>query len=202
MLKGSRKSAKAGGDFLNEVAIRQKEVRKEALSKRDALAKEQVLTSSAKIAEQIVKLPEFFNEQTVFAYSAFRNEVDLSNVIRMAQEHGKALLLPKTKDSDILFYEYGPDDRLVPGRFGVLEPEQDTPADPKNGLMLVPGVAFSKEGYRIGFGKGYYDRYLADRQMIITAGVCYEFQLSDHFPVKNSDIPMDMIITEEQIYYF
>ena len=202
MVKGSRKTIKAGGDFLNEVAIAQKEVRNEALSKREALAQEQVLAASAKISEQIVKLPEFLNEQIVYAYSAFRNEVDLSDVIRVAQECGKTLLLPKTKDPDILFYEYRTDDRLIPGKFGVLEPEQDTPTDPKNGLMLVPGVAFSREGYRVGFGKGYYDRYLADRPMVITVGICYECQLRDCFPVKNSDIPMDMIITENQIYYF
>ncbi|MCR4842816.1 MAG: 5-formyltetrahydrofolate cyclo-ligase [Eubacterium sp.] len=195
MLKGRR-----GGDFLKETSGVQKDLRASKLEARGALAEERVRELSRAVSQAVMGLPEFAAENVLYSYCPIRNEVDIMPVNLRALERGKRVYLPKTSGDDMAFYQYSEDTGLSPGPFGVPEPDTAEIYDGSLGIMIVPGVVFSREGFRIGFGKGYYDRYLDAHPMIVTVGVAYEFQMEDAFPVKNSDAPIDIIVTEENVY--
>ncbi len=181
----------------------QKSLRSEMLSFRDGLSGKIRDELSQKICQNLLELEEFKAEENIYAYYPFGSEVDITQVLAGVYPSDKKYYLPRTKGDDMDFYSYCKDDKLIKGVFGVLEPDPDTASiyNEGAGFMIVPGVVFSREGYRIGYGKGFYDRYLAQHPMIVTAGVCFSGQLTDAFYVKNSDIPLDIIVTEKEIIH-
>lgn len=106
----------------------------------------------------------------------------------------------------MVFFAVGDEQQLCSGAFGVMEPDVEHVSLPlylPSGNvvpMLVPGVAFSKNGDRIGYGKGYYDRYMVRHPEVNTVGICFTCQLLDEIPAESQDIAMHQIVTEEQIY--
>ncbi len=185
---------------LEKTFLEQNSLREQKLKLRGEMSPSEVNEASGEICRRLFELQEYINTDILYSYCPVRNEVDIMPVNLAAQKTGKRVFLPKTKGQDISFYEFLKDTNLIPGAFGVPEPDTKEPYDGTLGLMLVPGVVFSKEGLRIGFGKGYYDRYLDTHPMIVTVGIAYEFQVEESFCTKNSDIPMDIIVTEKGIY--
>ena len=191
-------SAKRSGVNLLEKAIKeQKALRADMIKKRDDMPTSLRKELSERICRNVCSLSEFQSEERIFAYYPMRSEVDITPIFDLP----KAFRLPRTLGDDMDFYSYRKGDILKEGRFGVREPDPDTAQ--KNGsdegIMIVPGVVFSREGHRIGYGKGYYDRYLAASPMLITIGVCYCLQVVERFAVKSSDIALDIIVTEDEI---
>ena len=175
---------------------------------------------SQKICEKILKSQLYKTADCIFAYMALSDEVDLSPVILQALKEGKSLALPKiisTTDNLIQFFYLDKSKNLseqtTAGTYNILEPDESLPATPdasQKTLILVPGRAFTKEGDRLGRGKGFYDRYLAKEIVgssptmtrsssnITLAGVCFDFQIKKSLPVSDRDIKMDVLFTSQE----
>lgn len=181
-------------------------IRRESIAKRLALSPEEVRLKSHKITQKILALPEFSKAKTIMVYIAFRNEVDTQEIIQEALAQGKRIVVPvsRRQEHKIIPAEIRnyPADLQV-GTYGILEPKPEAfyPVDPTEiDLVLIPGVAFDERGYRLGYGAGYYDRFLRLlRPDVMTAALAYELQiLSDVYP-ESHDQKVGLIITEERI---
>ena len=181
----------------------------------------QLAEKSRAICKKIISSPEFQNAQVIFAYMALGDEVDLLEVIKTALKLGKKVALPKimNKETAEIQFFYLKNSRNIEeqtsnGAYDISEPDplllepaelSDSPA-----LILVPGRAFTKEGDRLGRGKGYYDRFLGERigmwpfeslrdpVTITVAGVCFDFQIKKSLPVDDRDVKMDIVYTTSQ----
>jgi 5-formyltetrahydrofolate cyclo-ligase len=173
-------------------------IRKEILEKRDMLAKSQVEELSSKIHSNVLKWDKFINASTIMIYSNYKNEVITKGIIEDCFKMNKSVILPKSlKEShEILPCIVKNFDELIPGVYGIFEPDGRNIIE-KNEieLVIVPGVAFDKNGDRIGHGAGYYDRFLNGYEGI-KAGICYGFQIVENAWPNEMDIKMDYLITE------
>lgn len=156
---------------------------------------------SALVQQNIIHSKEFAQAKTVGAYFPKGSEVRTGLLMSTARKHGKRVALPKTEGYYMHFYEYGPDDDLVEGRFGIMEPAPVKPVE-KVDLLLVPGVAFDRKGCRIGYGKGYYDRFIAAGQAGFSIGLAYSFQVVQELPRGRFDQSLNAVATESGILYF
>ncbi len=175
-------------------------VRRRMLEKRNSQAMGDNARRSALAQEYIVKSREFQSAKIVGAYSATGSEVRTDLLISEAKRMGKVVALPRTEGDMINFYEMSSTDELIAGRFGIMEPPPTHPAR-RIDLLVVPGIAFDKQGYRLGYGKGYYDRYLSEKKPQFAIGLAYNFQLLESLPHDKHDAKMDAIATEDGILY-
>ncbi|MDO4487164.1 MAG: 5-formyltetrahydrofolate cyclo-ligase [Bacillota bacterium] len=177
--------------------MNKKELRKEILKHRSVLSSTEVKEMSAVICEHTVLENIYEKAQDVCVYMPIRNEVDVSMLIEDARNRDKRIWLPRVNGSDIDFYLYEADTELSAGAYGILEPESDIILMPdENTLVIMPGAVFSRAGDRIGYGGGYYDRYLAKHCNCSTIALCYSLQIVDEIPSDAHDIRPDHIICE------
>ena len=166
---------------------------------------------SAEVCNKILASKEYNAADTIFAYMALPDEVDLTPVITAALHNGKNVAVPKIisqNDGIIQFFFLDKTKNLTEqtasGTYGIFEPDEGHPATlntTHNTLILVPGRAFTKDGDRLGRGKGYYDRFLNNglcRDDVVLAGVCFDFQIKKSLPVDDRDIKMDLVYTTSQ----
>lgn len=175
------------------------EIRKEILAKRDSISSEDADFYSQKIAETLFGLHEYKKAHTVAFYLPIRNEVNTRKMVLHALKNEKEVLVPVT-NSKIKFYQFQSFDDLKPGKFSVPEPTTKKEPSKQPDLIIVPGVAFGFCMHRIGYGKGYYDDFLATSQAY-RVGVCFDFQLVKKLPIHDGDQKMDCILTENRIIY-
>lgn len=178
--------------------------RKDFLENRNKFLAEQIQAMSCKICERIVSSFAFRFSDTVLMYSAVKNEADLAAVFEEAVKAGKKVYFPKTYGKGKMeFFRVKELSELKTGRFSVPEPcENSEKYDEMQGrtLCLVPGVAFDKRGYRVGYGAGYYDRFIKKGETIF-AGVVFEELLVNAVAFdKRHDKRVDMIFTEKKVY--
>lgn len=172
------------------------DLRRQFLNKRESLSVDQAKQWSSSICAHILESHFYQSADTILAYMPIRNEVDIRGILERSLKDKKALFLPKVQGKEMRFYQVKDLQMLHPGAYGILEPEERNPLDVSKGLMLVPGVAFSKNGFRIGYGGGFYDRYLCEKNQIVTVGVCYEQQLCSQLTPEVFDQPVDELVTE------
>lgn len=153
------------------------------------------------IVERALEMPEYQAAQTVMAYAATRGEADLDALLRQALLSGKALYLPRVLDSaHMQAVRVRSLDELKPGAWGILEPTgQDTMGPEGIELFLTPGVAFDRDGARVGYGAGYYDRFLRGSRGV-RVGIAFEAQLLTELTVDEHDVRMDAVLTERARY--
>lgn len=143
---------------------------------------------------------DWFREATdIYCYVDCKGEPGTRLIIEEAWKLGKSVWVPKVVKPDITFYEITSYDDLKPGHFGVLEPITDTLADNLDGLVIVPGVAFDNERNRIGYGKGYYDRFLSANPTLHTIAIAFDMQVLAAIPHEESDVRPQVLITELQM---
>lgn len=183
-------------------------MRKDILNKRKALSQKEVILKSNKISELLLSTDFYLKSHTIMTYIDFRNEVMTEKIIRESLETEKDIVIPisivETKDillSQLLDF----DKELTTGAYGILEPRQEYIREVKPesiDLVLVPGVAFDRRGSRIGYGGGYYDRFLKKLDKSIPkVALAFDMQLAEIVYRDNHDIPMDYIITENEIIH-
>ncbi len=184
-----------------------KDIRKSILIKRDSLTPDQVLKKSNDIFSRLYSLEQYKNAKTVIAYLDYRNEVMTRDFIKRCIDDAKTIALPKVVPGagrELKFYEIhniSEDTHL--GYKGIPEPKADAlkavkPSDID--FAVIPGVAFDWERHRIGYGAGYYDRFLLKlRKDCFKIGVAFSLQILNTIPYDEYDIPMDMVITESKI---
>jgi 5-formyltetrahydrofolate cyclo-ligase len=169
------------------------------LEKRNALDAKEVARRSKRVQEFLLNTKEFKSAQVVGAYDAFGSEVKTDLIIEQGSVLGKKIALPCVEGDSLTFYELSSGKYLVKGRFGIMEPLPYGPVD-RLDLLVVPGIAFDEKGYRLGYGKGYYDKFLAKKK-IFSIGLGYSLQLLEKLPRGKYDKRLDAIATEEGIHY-
>jgi 5-formyltetrahydrofolate cyclo-ligase len=169
---------------------------------RDGIPASQRSKKNREIAD-IIKSAEWYAEtDCFFVYAAIRSEVDLGYFCECAWADKKSLFFPRVNKKDMDFYLVTDFNRLEKGAFGVREPSTElcriaTAEEIKNAVLLAPGLAFSPDGYRIGYGGGYYDRYLERMNEIYPVGICFSEQLTEEIVPQAHDRRMREIITEK-----
>ncbi|WIF95299.1 5-formyltetrahydrofolate cyclo-ligase [Caminicella sporogenes] len=182
-----------------------KEMRKNFLKKRNALTTDDVNMKSKQIFYNLSSLPEYKNANNVMVYLDFRKEVKTKYIIEDLFLNKKNVIVPisKVKTKELLLSKINSFDDLTISTYGILEPKSekiDIVSPEIIDIILVPGVVFDKKGYRIGYGAGYYDKFLSNLSHNFTAiGLSYELQLVDKIPKDKHDYQLDFIITEEKI---
>ena len=135
---------------------------------------------------------------TLLLYYPLADEVDVRPLIREAFEEGKRVLLPVVKGEELELHLYEGESSLRKGTFGIMEPQGPLFA-PEHydeiDVAIIPGMAFDREGHRLGRGKGYYDRLLPKLESAKLVGVCWPFQLLDKVPSEPHDIPVEEVIS-------
>jgi 5-formyltetrahydrofolate cyclo-ligase len=170
------------------------------LEKRNSQSLDDNTRRSTFAQEHIIKSEEFQYAKIIGAYFAAGSEVKTDLLIGEAKRLGKVVALPRTEKEMIHFYEMSSTRELSLGRFGVMEPPLTRPVG-RIDLLVVPGIAFDKKGYRLGYGKGYYDCYLSGKKPQFTIGLAYNFQLLESLPHDAHDVKVDAIATEDGIHY-
>lgn len=180
-----------------------KEVRERFKSHRMSLGRAEILEKSSLICQKLLNLREFKNSKLVHCYSPIdeANEVDTTNILNYVIGSSKQLLLPKiVKDGQLSHHSVDSLTDLKINKWGVAEPITTVEADvSKIDLVIVPMVAGDFDRNRLGYGKGFYDRFLSKTDAI-TVGLLFEIQLSkETLPTESFDIKLDKLITEERI---
>lgn len=176
-------------------------IRSEYRTKRDAMPDALVRQSSDTIAQYLLDWELYQNAQRVFFYYPLGKEVSLLPVIQEALRAGRHCAFPKTFGDKMAFYEISDLRELKEGRFHVMEPqaEGDKPDLREPDLCFVPGLAFDLAGGRLGYGKGYYDRYFAHKGAAVLVGCAFSCQIADRLMVDAWDIRMDYLVSEQGI---
>jgi len=179
-------------------------LRREMLSRRDALPTAHRAAAGKEIAQRVLQIPSFVAAQTVLLTLAFRSEWDTQPLLRAALAAGQTVVVPRVERSTRMLALHAltdPVTEIVPGYRGIPEPRPDAPTIDANRIdwVLVPGVAFDRDGRRLGYGGGYYDRLLP----LLRAGIArvagaYDMQLVARVPSAPHDITVDAIVTETQ----
>lgn len=167
---------------------------------RNTLNSREVAKRSKTIQEFVINTEEFRQAKIVGAYFAIGSEVMTELIIGHAKVLGKKIALPRVEENNIAFYGLPLTNTLVKGRFGIMEPPPHEPMD-KIDILIVPGIAFDKEGNRLGYGKGFYDRLLASKQTKFSIGLAYSFQIVENLPYDLHDKRLDAIASEDGINY-
>lgn len=174
------------------------------LAQRKALTLDQVAAWSAAAVERVRSLPEMAAAPALLVYLASKdNELDTLPLVERLLKEGRTVLVPVgAKDRSLVWARLECLDEVAPSRFGILEPRAEClrPTEvPRGALAVVPGIVFSRDGGRIGYGAGYYDRFLSSFGGL-KVGLAYEAQLADVVPLEPHDVPMDLVITESDTY--
>lgn len=176
-------------------------LRESVLKKRKTLASDEVKRASENIVTILKKLPLIKESNVIMSYMPYGNEVDIKPFNQWILESGKYLLLPRVLDNSTMDAVKVNDiiSGLVKSSFGILEPASDKESFDINliDVVLVPGVAFDKQGNRLGHGRGYYDRFLSHcKSSTVFLGIAYSFQVLDSIPSDEYDIRVHKVITE------
>ncbi len=172
-------------------------LRRQCLAKRAAVADREEKDSA--IFRHVTALEEWRRAPRVYLYLSAKGEPDTFALARAALGSGKEVLAPVCGEGEgqMQFYAFSSFQELRPGKWGILEPDPQACrlSENKKGLCLVPGLAFDKSGARLGYGKGYYDRFLAAME-IDTVGLCYQALLMEHLPAESHDKRVGLVATE------
>ena len=178
-----------------------KEIRAEVKKRRREADEETLHEKSLQILERFRQLSAYKDASLLLAYVDAKREVETRLLMRCAWDDGKKVAVPRVDGDGIMhFYYLRSLKDLEPGAFGIMEPRIDCRiCEPEKGLLLMPGVAFDEQGHRVGYGGGYYDRYLEKHPHLIHIALAFEFQIFPEVPSEKHDICPDLIVTENRI---
>lgn len=163
----------------------------------------QVADASDAIRQHLVRLEPLRDALSVFVYVSVRNEPDTRNLINDLLAIGKHVCVPRLDDASRMHAHliHNLDDLIASGgdQFHIPVPPADAPIEPCPDITIVPGLAFTQTGQRLGMGGGHYDRYLADHPDTFPIGLCYDWQILDELPSEPHDHPMQMLVTEQRV---
>ena len=176
--------------------MNKKEMRAQIRAKKRAMTESQIVSASARLGEKFRDCELYRNAKTIYGYLPYNQEVRTVPMLEQAIRDGKRVAVPKCYDRDMKFiYISDFEKEVAPGYANIPEPIADEPvADDKTALVLMPGLAFDPQGHRIGYGGGFYDRFLAEEPDHPTLALCYGFQMVDHLETEEFDIPVDMVL--------
>ncbi|MFI3177190.1 MAG: glutamate-5-semialdehyde dehydrogenase [Eubacteriales bacterium] len=178
---------------------RKSKIRKESLLKRRSLKKEEWSLKSQLIVREISKMDSFLEAKQILLYAPYDQEVDVSELAKIAYELGKKVYYPRVEGENIAFYEITYVGELERGYCGICEPREGLPSytQKHSSCCIVPGVSFDGACNRMGYGKGFYDRFLTCNPNITTIGVGFQVQIMEQVPCDENDVPLDYVVTEK-----
>lgn len=163
---------------------------------KKALTPEAIFEKSRHLCALVLKTEVYRQCRSVYGYLPFNQEIDLLPLLRQAMADGKQVALPRCIGKEMQFILMEDLSRIQQSSFGAPEPvDQEPVARDESALVIVPGLVFDRRGYRIGYGGGYYDRFLAAEPHHPTISLCYDFQLTDRLLPEPHDIPVDAIFS-------
>ena len=171
---------------------------------KKSLSGEQIALSGKEVLAKLQNFPPFLEADIIYCYASYNQELPTTGIMEYAFKRGKTVALPKVEGENIRFYVITDLSQITSGYQGILEPITDkllTPTKKTPGLMLLPGLAFSHSGERLGYGGGFYDRYLSavQERALITCGLGYDFQIREVIPVEENDRSIDYLITPSKV---
>ncbi|GAB4339065.1 MAG: 5-formyltetrahydrofolate cyclo-ligase [Desulfobulbaceae bacterium] len=187
--------------------LERKQLRAEVLDRRNGLSPTQRRKKSREITERLLELPEVMQRETFLVYIHFRSEVETLPLVRHLIERKKKVTVPRTLPDAYQLEAVvltDPDHQLVPGYCGIPEPT----GGPGSGelisssdidIVIVPGAVFDIRGGRLGYGGGYYDRFLSGAARALRVGLAFEMQVVEQVPVLPHDQLVDIVVTEKQV---
>jgi 5-formyltetrahydrofolate cyclo-ligase len=172
-------------------------------ARRAALTAVERCQMSAAIAKHVCAMPAFRNSPTVMLYMALPQEVQTAAILAESRRQGKRVTVPVVKPHGLIAAELpAGQPELQPGSLGILEPAADTAIISPDDIncVLVPGIAFDRRGARLGFGKGYYDRFLCRLPAAThVCGLAFSLQIVEHVPDMPHDVPVQSLATEQGV---
>lgn len=171
------------------------ELRREIRARKRAMTEEEIETRSAKLAQLFFASEAYQNAKTIYGYLPYNQEVRTVPMLERALKDGKKVAVPKVYGDEMKFLYLDDLNAVAKGYAGIPEPIADEPvAQDETALVLMPGLAFDPQGHRIGYGGGFYDKFLAAEPHHPTLALCYEFQMLPKLDVEDHDIPVDTVL--------
>ena len=172
-----------------------KEIRGIVRAQKKAMTEKQIDAASEKLGQLFRSCDLYKQAKAIYFYLPYNQEVRTVPMIEAAFADGKAVAVPKCYGDEMRFIEITSLDGIAPGYCNIPEPVFDEPiASDTTALVLMPGLAFDPQGHRIGYGGGFYDKFLAAEPNHPTLALCYEFQMLPHLETEAHDIPVDYVL--------
>lgn len=196
---------------MDNISNKKKQIRKDILEVRRSMDIDKKDTYDTLIEKSFFESSFYKEAKNIFIYISYDSEINTKRIINRAINERKNIYVPRTEFDTKLMNAVKINDfsNLVESRYGILEPKKEEPfIDPNElDIIVVPGVAFDKNGGRIGYGAGYYDRYFKrineeNKSRIIKLALIYDFQLIDEVPTDEEDVLIDAVLTEKQFIKF
>ncbi len=175
--------------------MNKKELRSAIREKKRAMSEELILRKSSALKDKFLATDAYRQAAAVYGYLPYNQEVRTVPILEQALRDGKKVAVPKVYGDDMKFIYLDDLSRVAKGYAGIPEPIDDGPvADDEGALVLMPGLAFDPQGHRIGYGGGFYDRFLEREPHHPTVALCYDFQMFQKLETEEFDIPVNMVI--------
>ena len=169
-------------------------LRRQIRERKKALTPQQIHKASLDLTEQFCAHPLYKEAKTIFAYLSYNQEVRTDSLIARAWAEGKAVAVPKIIGEEMVFLSLKEGDPVAEGYKGIPEPAKEIPLSDPTALVLLPGLAFDPMGHRLGYGGGFYDRFLA-KEPHPTIALCFDFQMLPHLDTEDHDVPADVVLS-------
>ena len=171
------------------------QLRQSIRQQKRAMTEEEILRRSAKLGELFASSEAYQNAKTIYGYLPYNQEVRTVPMLERALREGKRVAVPKVYGEEMKFIYLDDLNQVAKGYAGIPEPIADGPvADDETALVLMPGLAFDPQGHRIGYGGGFYDKFLAAEPNHPTLALCYDFQMLPALETEEHDIPVDYVL--------
>ena len=175
--------------------MNKKEMRAIIRARKRAMTEEQIVSASRNLGVLFCNSELYKNAKSIYGYLPYNQEVRTVEMLEQAIRDGKRVAVPKCYGEEMRFIWLDDLTQVAPGYANIPEPIADEPiADDKTALVLMPGLAFDPQGHRIGYGGGFYDRFLAEEPDHPTLALCYGFQMVEHLETEEFDIPVDQVL--------
>ena len=164
-------------------------------ARKRAMTEEEIVSRSEALAQQFYASEAYKNAKTIYGYMPYNQEVRTVAMLEQALKDGKRVAIPKCYGDEMKFIFIDDLTKVEKGYANIPEPIADGPvADDETALVLMPGLAFDPQGHRIGYGGGFYDKFLSREPNHPTLALCYEFQMLEHLETEAHDIPVDYVL--------
>ena len=175
--------------------MNKQELRASIRAQKRAMTEEEIVSRSEKLAALFLASDAYRNAKTIYGYLHYNQEVRTVSMLEQALKDGKRVAVPKCYGDEMKFIFMDDLSKVEKGYAGIPEPIADDPvADDETALVLMPGLAFDPQGHRIGYGGGFYDKFLAAEPGHPTLALCYAFQMLPHLETEEFDIPVDTVL--------
>ena len=170
-------------------------LRREIREKKRAMTEEEIAQKSVLLGEKLANAECYRNAKTLYGYLPYNQEVRTVPMLELALAQGKKVAVPKVFGEEMRFIYLEDLSQVEKGYAGIPEPVANGPvADDSEALVLMPGLAFDPHGHRIGYGGGFYDKFLMSEPNHPTVALCYDFQMLENLETEDHDIPVDLVL--------